>query len=174
MVNKMTAKKLEDTKQTKKADVQPQPTPTASGPQPATTTEKKPEPVSKQVLTLQRLTAAWSERKVDLSKMEAKPDGKYLMVLVGPTWPVVRIGNNGGIELPQIRSFPKAFDAALIGDQLLAKQTQRDAKKQAAAQATVAKVKEMAPAAKPAEGKPVTPTQKKQADHSKLEAQLQA
>ena len=98
-----------------------------------TTTEPAP---SKQQLILANLKAAWEARNVDLAKLEVIPDGKFLMVMVGPNWPLVKIGPTGGIDLPQIRSYAKAFDAAVNGDVLLKKQSDRMAKKAATSTAT--------------------------------------
>lgn len=56
-------------------------------------------------------------------------DGKYINLLIGKEWPVIQIGASGGIVLPAIKSYPKAFQAALEGDKLLAKQTEREQKK---------------------------------------------
>lgn len=49
-------------------------------------------------------------------------------------WPEIVIGPQGGIDLPAVRSwstttYPKSIDAALVADQLLAKQIARDNKK---------------------------------------------
>ena len=84
---------------------------------------------SKQEVMFAKLKAAWVARGVDLSKMTATLDGKYMIVEVGEGWPTIQIGSNGGIDLPQIKSFARAFDAAVDADKLLAKQQARDAKK---------------------------------------------
>src|SRR5581483_4785559 len=96
---------------------------------------------SKQEQTLNQLKEAWAKRGVELGKLEVKPDGKFLMVTVATNWPLIKIGPTGGIDLPTIKSYAKAFDAAVNGDQLLKKQQERMAKKQAASAP--------APAAKP-------------------------
>lgn len=127
---------------------------------------------SKQEATLTRLKEAWTARGVSLEAMEVKQDGKFLFVTVAPNWPVIRIGSTGGLELPTIRSFAKAFDAAVHGDELLAKQTARDAKK--AAQATAApKAEAVKPEVKP-EVKKESTTAKKAKQAEKVEAQLLA
>jgi len=126
--------------------------------------EAKPATPSKQEVTLNKLKAAWQEKKVDLSKLEAKPDGKFLNVIVGAGWPIVRIGAAGGIELPQIRSYAKAFDAAVDGLAIFQKQQARDAKRTAPAAP--------APAVKPEQKKEETPTAKKRRQEQALEAQL--
>jgi len=76
--------------------------------------------------------------------MTEKHDGKFCLLQPTPEWPLVRVGPTGGIELPQIRSYAKAWDAALDGLAVLTKQQQRDQKKAAAApspQAQAAKPK---------------------------------
>jgi hypothetical protein len=97
----------------------------------ATPAQAQPAAVSKQQLTIMRLTVALREqRQIEVKPEMLTQDGKYINLLIdGRKWPVIEIGPSGGIELPQIRSFPKAFEAALEGDKLLAKQFERDAKK---------------------------------------------
>ena len=139
---------------------------TAPAPQPG---EKKevvshtPAPVSKQMAMVDKLKAAWREARVDISKLEQKQDGKFVNLLVTPEWPIVQIGPTGGIALPQIRSYPKAWEAALNGLAIWTKQQARDQKKAAA------------PAPQPEQKKEVThqtPTARKQEADAKLEAQL--
>lgn len=72
-----------------------------------------------------------------------------------------------GLDLPQIKSYAKAFDAAVEGDKLLAKQTERAQKKATPAPATAPKA-----AAQPEQKKePVaeTPTARKQKQHEQIE-----
>jgi hypothetical protein len=106
---------------------------------PATQTAKPapaaaaPAQPSKQTQTIEKLTVALREQR----QIEVKPemlvqDGKYINLLIGKEWPVIQIGASGGIVLPAIKSYPKAFPAALEGDKLLAKQNEREAKKTAA------------------------------------------
>jgi hypothetical protein len=142
-------------------------TPTASQPQPqqAATTTPKAEVVSKQQITVNRLKEAWTKRGVDLSKMEVKDDGKFKLITVGPGWPVIVIGAAGGIDIPSIKSFPKAFEAAVEGDKLLAKQLAREVKKTAAP-------KPAAPAPAPEAKKPETPGGRKERQHKQIEAQM--
>jgi hypothetical protein len=82
---------------------------------------------------LDKLKEAWTAKGVDLSKLEAKPDGKFLLVTVAAGWPIIQLGPTGGIVLPQIRSYAKAWDAAVDGLAVFTKQNERDAKKAAAA-----------------------------------------
>jgi hypothetical protein len=105
----------------------------AATPAPAAVTPAPAQP-SKQTQTIEKLTVALREQR----QIEVKPemlvqDGKYINLLIGKEWPVIVIGASGGIVLPAIKSYPKAFQAALEGDRLLAKQNERDAKKTAAA-----------------------------------------
>ena len=131
-----------------------------------TTTAPAPALVTanKQTATFDRLKEAWIGRGADLSKMTTTMDGKFMLVTVGEQWPVIRIGASGGIELPAIKSYPKAFDAAIIGDQLLAKQVAREQKKTAAT---------AAPAEQPtADAQKATPATKKAKQHAELERQM--
>jgi len=146
-------------------EVQPQPAVTEPTPAPA---PPAAAPASKQTATLDKLKAAWTERKVDLSKMTIQPDGKFILVTVDDGWPVVQIGASGGIVLPQIRSYVKAFDAAVDGLSLFQKQNERDAKK---ASATAPKPGTVTPP--PAAVQKETPTAKKQKADAALEQQLQ-
>jgi|HubBroStandDraft_6_1064221.scaffolds.fasta_scaffold392522_3 hypothetical protein len=102
---------------------------------PAATSAPAAAPVAagKQQITLDKLKVAWAEKGVDLSKLEAKADGKFLLVTVAAGWPVIQLGPTGGIVLPQIRSYAKAWDAAVDGLAVFEKQNARDAKKTAAA-----------------------------------------
>lgn len=107
-----------------KAEVKP-----AATPAPAAA----PVAASKQQVTLDKLKVAWTEKGVDLSKLEAKADGKFLLVTVAAGWPIIQLGPTGGIVLPQIRSYAKAWDAAVDGLAIFEKQNVRDAKKASAA-----------------------------------------
>jgi hypothetical protein len=120
-------------------------------------------------MTLDKLKEAWTARGVDLSKLTATPDGKFLNVVPAEGWPVIRLGVGGGIDLPEIRSYPKAWDAAVIGDELLKKQISR-ATKATTPTAPVAKTPE---APKPEEKKEVTPKEKKEARDAQIEADQQ-
>jgi hypothetical protein len=88
-----------------------------------------PTPANRQTATFDKLKAAWEARGVSTEKIELKPDGKFLNVIVGEGWPLIVIGASGGITLPTIRSYATAFEAAVNGDKLLAKQNERDQKK---------------------------------------------
>ena len=129
------------------------PTSTAQAPQApkpiATTPTSQPLPANKQQTTIGLLIEGWTEKGIDLSHIEVKDDGKYKLIVPGAGWPTIRIGSSGGIELPEIKSYPRAFDAAINGKELLEKQTARAAKKaaQAAAPAPAAKTQPV-PAAK--------------------------
>jgi hypothetical protein len=119
---------------------------------------------NKQMQTVDKLKEAWAARGVDLKAMKVEPDGKYMNVVVAADWPIVRVGPTGGIELPEIRSYPKAFDAAIEADKLWAKQQARDQKKSAAL------APRSAAATKPEATKP-TPTEKKATQAAKIEQQ---
>jgi len=160
----MTPKKVEATKP--KEDVKPQPATPA-----AQTTKPEPQP-SKQQMTIGKLKQAWTEKGVDLAKLTEKQDGKFILLQPTPEWPIIRVGPTGGLELPQVRSFAKAWDAAVNGLAVWQKQQQRDAKKQAAAST---KPSTPAPAAqtKKESSKAETPTQRKQKQDAEVERQLQ-
>ncbi len=101
--------------------------------------------------------------------MTIQQDGKFILVTVDEGWPVVQIGASGGIVLPQIRSYAKAFDAAVDGLAIFKKQNERDAKK-AAASAPKPGTATPPPAAAQKE----TPTAKKGKVHEQIEQQLQS
>jgi hypothetical protein len=98
---------------------------------PAATSAPAATPVaaSKQQITLDKLKVAWAEKGIDLSKLEAKADGKFLLVTVAAGWPIIQLGPTGGIVLPQIRSYASAFNAAVDGLAVFQKQQARDEKK---------------------------------------------
>lgn len=146
---------------TMKKQAAPAPTPAA-----ATVAAPTPAQPSKQEATIAKLKDAWIERKVDLSKMQVKQDGKFVLITVADGWPVVQIGASGGIVLPEIHSYPKAFDAAVDGLAVYTKQKERDAKKAT----TVA----VAPTPTPAQPKAETPAAKKAKAHAQLEQTLSA
>lgn len=81
------------------------------------------------------------QKKVVDAMIAGRPDVKFsvsdngkVAELKAEGWPTVRIGAKGGVDLVEVRSwsvetYPKPIDAALVADQLLAKQIGRDAKK---------------------------------------------
>lgn len=143
----------------------------AEPPKPEATAAAPSVPANKQTATFDKLKEAWTAKGVDLSKMTATPDGKYLDVVVAEGWPLIMIGASGGITLPEIRSYPRAFEAAIDGLALYQKQQARDAKKSQGQPA----------APTPAVAAPVTlraaketPTAKKGKAHEQIEQQLQS
>jgi hypothetical protein len=106
----------------------PPPAAAAAPVQPAT-----PAQPSKQQATLDKLKAGWAERKVDLSKLSVTMDGKFMLIVVDAGWPTVQVGASGGITVLELKSYSKAFDAAMDGLALYQKQGAREQKKTAAA-----------------------------------------
>lgn len=97
----------------------------------ATVTPATPA-VSKQQLTVMRLVVELRKnRAIEVKPEHITNDGKYVLITVGGEWPVFRIGTNGGVSLPQIRSYKEGFESWMRADELLKKQTERDAKKAA-------------------------------------------
>jgi hypothetical protein len=119
----------------KKATTTTTPAPTPAPATPAIAAAAAPATPSKQDLTLAKLKAGWEAKKVDLSKMTIKDDGKFKNVIVAAGWPTVRIGASGGITVMELKSYPDAFTAAMEGFERYAKQQEREAKKVAAAAA---------------------------------------
>lgn len=160
----------QDVKPSEKKEVT-QPVAEAVSPMPPAATPK-PEVVSKQQQMIEKLKLAWQERGVDLKAMTTKQDGKFIIVNAGPEWPDVAVGPTGGISLPQIRSYAKAWDAAVDGLAVWQKQQARDTKK--AAQAVPAKPVATAaqPEATKEETPKPTPAAKKQKQHAELEKQM--
>jgi len=138
---------------------------------PAPTTPPQPTTATKQSQTVAKLKEAWMQKGINLDQLTEKPDGKFVLLQPTPAWPVIRIGPTGGIELPQIRSYAKAWDAALDGLAIFQKQQARDQKKATATSAPAAAKPQPAPA--PA-AKPETPATKKQKANAAIEAQLEA
>jgi KTSC domain len=126
----------------KKSDnVQPAEQPKAVA-APAAATQ--PAVASKQMATIETLKAGWLAKGVNLDKLTVTPDGKFQVLIVAEGWPRVTIGPTGGIVVTDLKSYAKAFDAAMDGLNLFQKQQAREAKK-----ATTA----TAPPAAPAEVK---------------------
>jgi hypothetical protein len=100
-----------------------QPAAVAEQPKPAAT----PAPAA--AAQAQKLKEGWTAKGVDLSKLTVKDDGKFKLLVVAEGWPTVQIGPTGGIVLPQIRSYAKAWDAAMDGLAVYQKQRARDQKK---------------------------------------------
>jgi hypothetical protein len=91
---------------------------------------------SKQDMAIEKLKAGWLEKKVDLSKLTIKDDGKFKVLIVAEGWPRVTIGPTGGIVVTDLKSYTKAFDAAMDGLNLYTKQKEREAKKATTVTAT--------------------------------------
>ena len=126
---------------------------------------------TKQAAAINQLTDGWKAKGVDLGKLTQTQDCKFVNLVVADGWPVVAVGPTGGINLPQIRSYSKPFDAAMDGKTLLEKQSARDAKKSAApapATATVAAAK-----SEQAKDPAPTPAQRKKVADAQLEQKLQ-
>jgi hypothetical protein len=110
---------------------QPKPTPApAATAQPATAAPAQP---NKQTQTIEKLQEGWKAKGVDLSKLAIKDDGKFKLLIVDAGWPTVQVGNSGGITVLELKSYTKAFDAAMDGLSLYQKQQAREQKKAAAA-----------------------------------------
>ena len=93
-------------------------------------------------------------------------DGKLMFINL-PNFPTARIGASGGIELPDLKSYPSAFQAAIQGDKLLVRQVARAAKKTATTVATPAPATGKSPTAAKE-----TPASRKQKVDQGLEVQL--
>ncbi|HUD64061.1 MAG TPA: hypothetical protein VMQ17_05780 [Candidatus Sulfotelmatobacter sp.] len=129
----------------------PAPTTAAQAPQapkPAAITAQ-PQPANKQLATVAKLKAAWTEKGIKLDQLTERQDGKFMLLQPTTEWPIVRVGPTGGIELPQIRSYARAWDAAVDGLAVWTKQQQRDQKKAASSAPAQATKSQSAPAAKP-------------------------
>jgi hypothetical protein len=142
-----------------------QPKPPAA-PSPAASPTPAAQP-TKQDATIAKLKEAWTAKGVDLNKLSIRDDGKFKLVVVTPEWPTISIGPTGGISVLELRSYAKAFDAAVDGLALYDKQQARDAKKQTATAPIPPK------AAAPEAPKPTTTARKRQ-QHEHVEQQLQA
>jgi hypothetical protein len=85
--------------------------------------------VSKQTQTIEKLKEGWLAKGVNLDKLTVKDDGKFKLAVVDEGWPTVQIGQSGGITVLELKSYAKAFDAAMIGKELFDKQKGREQKK---------------------------------------------
>lgn len=121
---------------------------------------------SKQEQTIAKLREAWTAKGVDLSKLTIKDDGKFKLLIVAEGWPTVQIGPTGGIVVLELRSYQKAFDAAIDGMALYQKQQGRDSKKSAPSAP--------APSAAPTPAKQESTTAKKARKNAAIEKQLEA
>jgi hypothetical protein len=106
----------------------------AAQPKPTGTAVPATQPaVDKQQLAIMQLSVALrQQRQIEVKPDMLKQDGKYINLVVGKEWPTIRIGNSGGITVMELKSYAKAFDAAVNGDTLYAKQKGREQKKVAA------------------------------------------
>lgn len=90
---------------------------------------------TKQTAAVDTLRAGLEARGIDVAGMTTSEEGKTIVVAVAEGFPKVIIGLHGGVKLPEIRSYEEngkdktAMTAAINGDMLLAKQTERDTKK---------------------------------------------
>jgi hypothetical protein len=98
----------------------------------AAVTSPAPAQASKQTQTIEKLKEGWAAKGVDLSKLSVKDDGKFKLVVVADGWPTVQVGASGGITVLELKSYSKAFDAAMDGLALYEKQKAREQKKTAA------------------------------------------
>lgn len=78
------------------------------------------------MLCSQRVDLIPAGTEVKHTTMET--DGKVLVTLELPNFPVVSIGKSGGFDMPAIRSYPQngtltALDACIAGDKHLARQS---------------------------------------------------
>jgi len=150
----------------KQTKAEPTPTTMATTAKPETPKPiaPQPQPAAKQQATVSKVLDGWKARGVDLSKLEQKQDGKFILLLL-PNFPECKIGPSGGLEVA-LPSYPNAYDAAINGDTLLAKLQARQAKKQSMAAPAPSKP-QPAPASKQE-----TPAVRKTKEHNKLEAAL--
>jgi hypothetical protein len=126
--------------------VNEQPKPKAEQKQPAAT----PAPAAaaqprKQTQTIEKLKEGWTAKGVSLDKLSIKDDGKFKLLVVAEGWPTVQVGASGGITVLELKSYSRAFDAAMEGLGLYQKQQAREQKKATATAPTAPAAK--APAA---------------------------
>lgn len=129
-MNKSQKAQAERTKKTTEHAEQPKPeVKPAATPAP---TAAQPAMPSKQQQTIEKLREGWTAKGVNLDKLTVKDDGKFKLVVVAEGWPTVQIGPTGGVTVKELKSYAKAFDAAMDGLVLYQKQKSREAKKTAA------------------------------------------
>ena len=115
--------------------------------------EQKPAINVKQQVTINNITAAFASERPELNgstpQFETVLEGGNVF-LVADNWPTIKLGRDGGIDIPDLRSFSDALHAAVHADELVAKQVARDKKK--AEEKAAAAAKAAAPAGTSAPG----------------------
>jgi hypothetical protein len=92
----------------------------------------------KQTATLEKLVSAIAARVPAVNPDFKQTEENGNVFIQAPGWPTIQIGRQGGVSLPEIKSYKEGFAAAVIGDQLLTKQdTKVTAKVAVAAHAAV-------------------------------------
>lgn len=75
------------------------------------------------------ITTRLGENAPKFETVEEAPN----VFLMSESYPTIKLGRDGGVEVPELRSYPDGLEAAINADVLLAKQKDRDAKKAEAA-----------------------------------------
>ena len=94
---------------------------------------------TKQTEVVEQLKKQWEARDVEVEAIEVIEEAGKVVVAVGDGWPVVQIGKQGGVDVPQLKSYADGKEAAVVADQMLAKQTEREVKRAAKKEAEAAK-----------------------------------
>ena len=90
------------------------------------------QPTKQQTTVVKLVEALLATRKIEVKPEMLVQDGKYVNVVIGGAWPILRVGTAGGISVPALRSYKEGMETWTHADELLAKQAARDAKKTAA------------------------------------------
>ena len=111
--------------------------------------EVKPPAInSKQQVAINNIVSGISTERPEVGdpKFEAiLEDGNVFLMAEG--WPTLKIGKEGGISIPDLRSYADPLHAAIHADELVKKQAANDLKKEEKKQADAAKaVAKAAPA----------------------------
>ena len=115
-----------------------------------TATEQKPAINIKQQAAINNIVSGIASERPELNgsapKFETVLENGNVF-LMAENFPTIKLGRDGGIDIPDLRSYSDALKAAIHADTLVAKQKARDEKKVADAAAAAAKA-----AAAPAPG----------------------
>lgn len=107
-----------------------------------TAVEQKPAINVKQQVAINNIISGIASERPELNgsapKFETVLENGNVF-LMAENYPTIKLGRDGGIDIPDLRSFSDPLHAAVHADELVKKQNDRDAKKQADAAAAATK-----------------------------------
>lgn len=95
----------------------------------STATPTKPSISPKQQVSINNIVAGLLAKHGDgAPNLETIIEGSNVF-LVADNWPTIKLGRDGGIDVPDLRSFADPLEAAINASELVAKQKANDLKK---------------------------------------------